>query len=107
MSVSTGGDCDVKGEHAVKCSTLGSKTRRHHELVHIVEHAAKAALMQPERETPGLLPGNERPADLLTNEVGHRVASDFFVVHTPTTAVNSVEYLKTYATGQKETKYTE
>lgn len=97
--------CDVKGIHAICCSTANHKTRRHDELVTICEKHSRRGLLCAQREATGVLSGNEKPADLFTRENGKETANDFFVSHPPLPADGAASHLEAYARLRKESIY--
>ena len=56
---------DRYGDHAVGCVSQGERIARHNHLRDAIYHTAQSAQLGPLREERALLPGSERPADVL------------------------------------------
>ena len=56
---------DRFGDHSVGCASLGERIARHNYLRDALYHTAQSANLAPLREERALLPGGDRPADVL------------------------------------------
>jgi len=71
--------CDKLGVHSLTCTGAGSMARRHYAIVSVLFAAASSANLRPKKEVA--IGGILRPADILTTELGRRVANDICCVH--------------------------
>ena len=74
---------DKFGDHAVGCASQGERIARHNHLRDALYHTAVSASLAPLREERALLPGGDRPADVLVPHFavgGRHMAIDVCVV---------------------------
>ena len=74
---------DRWGDHAVGCASQGERIARHNHLRDALYHTAASAHLAPLREERALLPGGEKPADVLIPNFangGKHMAVDVSVV---------------------------
>ena len=77
---------DRWGDHAVGCASQGERISRHNHLRDALYHTAASAHLAPLREEKALLPGGEKPADVLIPNFangGKHMAIDVSVVNSP------------------------
>ena len=69
--VACGRESDRWGDHAVGCASQGERIARHNHLRDALYHTAASAHLAPLREEKALLPGGEKPADVLIPNFAH------------------------------------